>query len=271
MPEKNTTPTLKIKQEWFAAILAQPRRMWIVDRKLNAYWLSRLKKMGSPPFRLRLIINAVQLLVPEATIQVTKVVKNRRKDKLELHLGQVIDAKLWDREKEVPHATIDVAYHEAGHAVALVVVRQPGYELTIIPNKREKYQGQCLHLSVVAVPVNNRREQQKVARDQIVVAYAGWEAHVKFDPSADEGGCKVDRANAFELSRQWELFPRNIGHLGSETHRAYLERFRAEARRLINRHWPAVVALAEELYKRKHLDWDVVVKIVRPMLVSTTG
>jgi hypothetical protein len=40
--------------------------------------------------------------VPEATVQVTKVIENRRAGELELHLGKVIGAKHWDRKRETP-------------------------------------------------------------------------------------------------------------------------------------------------------------------------
>jgi hypothetical protein len=44
----------------------------------------------------------MRLPVPEATVQVTKVIENRRAGELELHLGKVIDVNHWDRKMETP-------------------------------------------------------------------------------------------------------------------------------------------------------------------------
>lgn len=92
---------MNIERRWFAAILAQPREKRIEYRDLSDYWLRRLEKVGKAPFRLRLM-NGMRHPVPEATIEVTKLVKNRRKMRLEFHLGRVIEVKLWDRKKKRP-------------------------------------------------------------------------------------------------------------------------------------------------------------------------
>jgi hypothetical protein len=103
MAIKYSTPTLvvNIKRQFFADILALPRRKWIEDRDMSEYWERRLEKVGKPPFNLRLL-NGMTPPVPEATVRVTKVVR-RKKDKLiELHLGKVLDVKHWDRKQERP-------------------------------------------------------------------------------------------------------------------------------------------------------------------------
>jgi hypothetical protein len=46
--------------------------------------------------------NGMRPPVPEATIEVTKVVKNHRTNQLEFHLGKVIEVKLWDRKRNIP-------------------------------------------------------------------------------------------------------------------------------------------------------------------------
>jgi hypothetical protein len=103
MTKQFSKPTLvmNIKREWFAAILAQPPRKKVEYRSLSGYWLGRLEKVGASPFRIRLL-NGMNPPVPEATIQVTKVIKNRRTREIELHLGKVIEVKHWDRRKETP-------------------------------------------------------------------------------------------------------------------------------------------------------------------------
>jgi hypothetical protein len=103
MATRYSKPTLvmNIERRWFAAILARPTRKTIEYRDLSDYWLRRLEKAGDPPFRLRLL-NGMRPPVPEATIQVTKVVQNRRKGEIELHLGRVLEVKHWDRSREKP-------------------------------------------------------------------------------------------------------------------------------------------------------------------------
>jgi hypothetical protein len=103
MAAKYARPTLvmNIERQWFAAILAQPREKDVEYRDLSDYWLRRLEKVGKAPFHLRLL-NGMQPPVPEATVQVTKVVKNRRTEQIEFHLGKVIEIKHWDRKRKRP-------------------------------------------------------------------------------------------------------------------------------------------------------------------------
>jgi hypothetical protein len=100
---KYAKPTLVvyIMREFFAAILAQPRRKSIEYRDMTDYWESRLEKVGPAPFNLRLL-NGMTPPIPEATVIVTKVVRRKSTKTIELHLGKVISVKHWDRKKEMP-------------------------------------------------------------------------------------------------------------------------------------------------------------------------
>jgi hypothetical protein len=95
------TLTINIKRQYFAQILAIPRRKSIEYRDMSAYWLTRLAKVGSAPFRMRML-NGMAPPVPEATVIVTKVVLARQRRQIHLHLGRVIHTENWDRRKEVP-------------------------------------------------------------------------------------------------------------------------------------------------------------------------
>ena len=103
MPTAYSTPTLvmNIKRQFFAAILAQPRRKCIEYRDMSKYWEARLEKVGKPPFNLSLL-NGYNPPVPEATVRVTKVVRRKKSKTIELHLGKVLLVKHWDRKKECP-------------------------------------------------------------------------------------------------------------------------------------------------------------------------
>ena len=103
MATKYSTPTLvvNIKREFFADILAKPRRKCVEYRKMKEYWERRLAKVGKPPFNLRLL-NGMTPPVPEATVRVIKVVRRNTTKTIELHLGKVLSVKHWDRKKERP-------------------------------------------------------------------------------------------------------------------------------------------------------------------------
>ena len=103
MATKYSTPTLvvNIKRQYFADILAFPRRQHVEHRAMKPYWERRLEKVGKPPFNLRLL-NGMTPPVPEATIRVTKVVRKKKDNMIEIHLGKVIAVKHWVRKKECP-------------------------------------------------------------------------------------------------------------------------------------------------------------------------
>jgi hypothetical protein len=103
MPTKDNTPTLvvNIERQYFANILAIPQRKSIEYRDITEYWTRRIERVGKPPFNLRLL-NGMTPPVPEATVRVTKVVENWLKGRYELHLGEILEVKHWDREKEFP-------------------------------------------------------------------------------------------------------------------------------------------------------------------------
>jgi hypothetical protein len=103
MATKYSTPTLvlNIKRQYFADILAQPRRKWVEYRDMSEYWEIRLEKVGKTPFNLRLL-NGMTLPVPEATVRVTKVVRRKSNKTIELHLVKVLSVKHWDLKKECP-------------------------------------------------------------------------------------------------------------------------------------------------------------------------
>ena len=103
MKQNYSVPTLviNIEREYFAEILAIPRRKHVEYRDIKKYWTDRLDRVGKPPFNLRML-NGMTPPVPEATVHVIKVVPNKRTGKYEIHLGRVLEVKNWDRRKECP-------------------------------------------------------------------------------------------------------------------------------------------------------------------------
>ena len=98
-----TSPELvmNIKREFFADILAIPRRKETEYRDWTPYWIKRLEKVGAAPFNLRLL-NGMLPPVPEATIRVERLVFDKKRKLIELHLGRVSNVKHWNRKKERP-------------------------------------------------------------------------------------------------------------------------------------------------------------------------
>lgn len=103
MAQSYSAPTLviNIARQYFAEILAVPRRKPIEYRDMTDYWLTRLERVGPAPFNLRML-NGMTPPVPEATVRVTKVVRRESTGTLELHLGRVLEIKRWDRKRELP-------------------------------------------------------------------------------------------------------------------------------------------------------------------------
>lgn len=103
MANKYSTPTLvvNIKRQFFADILSIPCRKCVEYRDMSEYWERRLGKVEKPPFNLRLI-NGMNHPLPEATVRVIKVVRRKSTKTIELHLGDVLAVKHWNRQKECP-------------------------------------------------------------------------------------------------------------------------------------------------------------------------
>ena len=151
------------------------------------------------------------------------------------------------------------AYHEAGHAVAALSKNIPITEVTIV--EKDDSWGDCLHTGVMGFYHQDMRQRKQIARDCIIVSYAGLQAEMLFNPDADKNKSQEDDSNAFYLSRQWCVLPRSCRCVGDDAHWNYLHRLQREAHRLVKRHWIAIVAVAEALLGHKTLTGDEVSKI----------
>ena len=95
------TLVMNIKRNFFADILAIPRRKVIEYRDLTPYWMRRLESVGPAPFNLRLL-NGMLPPVPEAIIKVERVVLDRKNKEIQFHPGRVVQVKHWNRRAEKP-------------------------------------------------------------------------------------------------------------------------------------------------------------------------
>ena len=148
------------------------------------------------------------------------------------------------------------AYHEAGHAVAAISKEIPVTEVSIV--EKEDCWGDCLHAGVMGFHCRDKRQQKQIARDCIIVSYAGLQAEMLFNPDADKSQSEEDDSNAFFQSRQWCVLPKSCRCVGDDAHWNYLHRLQREAHRLVKHQWPVIVAVAEALLHHKTLTGDEV-------------
>ena len=83
--------TTTIERQWLDDIVTGRKK--IEYREIKPYWERRLATVTTP-FSLRLI-NGMSANAPEATVEVTKVVRNTRGGAFELHIGKVLRVKNW--------------------------------------------------------------------------------------------------------------------------------------------------------------------------------
>jgi hypothetical protein len=88
---KENKITTTIERQWLDEIIE--RRKKIEYREIKPYWERRLAAVAVP-FQLRLI-NGMSATAPEATVEVTKIVRNTRRGSFELHIGKVSRVKHW--------------------------------------------------------------------------------------------------------------------------------------------------------------------------------
>lgn len=151
---------------------------------------------------------------------------------------------------ESPLDIREVAYHEAGHAVAALVLHLSigAKGATITPSD-------LAHgaLKIWGSPPRSRRigALPHATRGRLesyaIAACAGYEAQKKFCPGCDFSG-DDDENKASELLT-W-LSPKD------ETRSAHMALARLEARDLVERYWKQIETVAEALVERKSLTRD---------------
>jgi hypothetical protein len=90
--------TTTIERGWLAQIIARTKK--IEYRRIKPYWTKRLEKV-SVPFELRLL-NGMNPPVPEVTVLIHKITKDRRAGQYRLHIQKVVGFKHWDKRQQKP-------------------------------------------------------------------------------------------------------------------------------------------------------------------------
>lgn len=160
------------------------------------------------------------------------------------------------------------AHHEAGHAVVAVVLGITIKQVSIAPN--EESLGNCIHPDVCQFGYRGAYSRRRIARDCIIVSYAGVEAEKIFDSKAEEWCSLEDEGNAFNLSREFSVLPRGCRCVGDEAHLEFLAKLQSEARRLVRKHWPAVEALADALIQKQRVSGEEASRIIEDA-ISASG
>src|SRR5271169_3986435 len=79
--------TTTIEREWLAQIIAGTKK--IEYRQIKPYWMKRFAKV-SVPFELRLL-NGMNPPVPEVTVLIHRIAKDRRAGEYRLHIKRVLN------------------------------------------------------------------------------------------------------------------------------------------------------------------------------------
>jgi hypothetical protein len=90
--------TTTIEREWLTEIIAGTKK--IEYRQIKPYWTKRFAKV-SVPFELRLL-NGMNPPVPEVTVLIHRITKDRRAGGYRLHIKKVLGFKHWDKRKQKP-------------------------------------------------------------------------------------------------------------------------------------------------------------------------
>jgi hypothetical protein len=90
--------TTTIEREWLAQIIAGTKK--VECRQIKPYWRKRFEKV-SIPFELRLL-NGMNHPVPEVTVLIHRITKDRRAGEYRLHIKKVLNHKHWDKRLRKP-------------------------------------------------------------------------------------------------------------------------------------------------------------------------
>lgn len=90
--------TTTIERQWLAEMIAGTKK--IEYRQIKPYWTKRFEKV-SLPFELRLL-NGMNPPVPEVTVLIDRITKDRRAGEYRLHIRKVLGFKHWDKRSQKP-------------------------------------------------------------------------------------------------------------------------------------------------------------------------
>jgi hypothetical protein len=141
----------------------------------------------------------------------------------------------------------EVAYHEAGHAVAHILYGHPVDEITVKPDPEQESLGHVKSVYGGIIQQHCLADdglQMEMVRQIVRAIYAGLAAQRLFNARAGRGGADQDYWQAAELADEFCL--------GNDVQRWHRRQI-AAAQILVKEHRAAVSAIADALCKRKTL------------------
>jgi hypothetical protein len=158
----------------------------------------------------------------------------------------------------------EVAYHEAGHAVAFYYLGRPFQEASIIPTRRTLGYVRSLHNPCPRAPVS---EFKVFVEKTIVLLYAGQIAEEKFlrhlrhrrpcrNASEREDGSEPDNRLALRCA---ELMAK---HCSGKTSGDLILRLYKRSEHFVRSHWREIGWVAEQLVKDRRLTYKDVVAVI---------
>jgi hypothetical protein len=177
--------------------------------------------------------------------------------------GITVGQLLGEMMKRLPQHQIEVAYHEAGHAVAAVVLDVPINQVTIKPDCNAYGHVQLIVPSVILSVLGTMtgRDRYFRAKSMATVFYGGYEAEllVNRNQSSLKRGASNDVEQAYNLPTSFNLvkdghplYIRGCKCLGDDAHLDWLWKRHMEARRIVRREKDAVDALVLDLLAREN-------------------
>ena len=128
----------------------------------------------------------------------------------------------------------EIAHHEAGHAVLGALLGSVPDTVTIAAKGNVvAFSGSSGCYRLVHCPRT---------LDQMTISFAGYAAHVKYMPSAEE---RARRAAHVDFVRAQQCMI--VLYLNADDQEALMKRKREEAARLVDHYWPAIQRVAHAL------------------------
>ncbi len=158
---------------------------------------------------------------------------------------------------------IQVAYHEAGHAAVALSKGLPFEQITIVADSERESLGNFVSSCVLAYEADTRKERRAIARNIILLCYAGFQAERLAFPLADEEQSKGDYEGAFDLSREFGVLPRSCLFIGDDNHLNYLNKLKLESLRLVQQRWYIIEKIVPALISKKILEYNAVLELIK--------
>ena len=163
----------------------------------------------------------------------------------------------------------EMAYHQAGHAVANELLGLRTIRVSIV-NDDGRF-GRCLSPRSLVYHYTKKQELRRIGRDQIVATYSDWEAEVRYSPNANPQWSEEDFDSVADHAQDCDVHPRSCKYPGDDAHLKYLRQLQLEAKKLVLEHWAKIEVVAKALLERKQLTGAEVITLIEPVEPDRTS